>query len=114
MCKGQPARSPAKVAPGKTENRDHFSDSANTLRVQLWREEHPRYWCRKNEVLGYPITDELAQIVGQLALQDTIDSRIHLLIGIISHLSKDALQDTIAKEMRRLIMTGRGILEGIT
>ena len=45
-----------------------------------------------------------------VALQDTIDTRLALEIGIISQLTGAALQDTIAKEIRRLMLRGYAIL----
>jgi len=41
-----------------------------------------------------------------------IDTHLALKIGIISHLSGATLQDTIAKEMRRLTLLGHAILRG--
>jgi hypothetical protein len=50
----------------------------------------------------------------EFALQDTIDTQFYLWAGLISYLSGSALQDTIAKEMRRFMIQGRGILRNNT
>jgi hypothetical protein len=50
----------------------------------------------------------------EFALQDTMDTQFYLWAGLISYLSGSALQDTIAKEMMRFMMHGRGILGNTT
>ncbi|MEN9661768.1 MAG: hypothetical protein RL324_717 [Verrucomicrobiota bacterium] len=58
------------------------------------------------------LTPALAEVMRYVALQDTIDTRFALEIGLIAEVSGAALQDTIAKEIRRLIMRGYAILRG--
>jgi hypothetical protein len=39
-----------------------------------------------------------------------IDTHFSLVVGLASYLTRSALQDTIASEMRRLMLLGHGIL----
>ena len=99
----------------KNGGKIYFSGQENTDRVRNWRDRHPRYWKRKHrcEDVGkaaFKLTKTLAAILRYVALQDTIDTRLALEIGIISELSGAALQDTIAKEIRRLMLRGYAIL----
>lgn len=99
----------------KNGGQRYFDGSQNIERVQGWRREHPRYWKRirastRSRCNGFTLTKELAATLRYVALQDTIDTRLALEIGIISQLSGAALQDTIAKEVRRLMLRGYAIL----
>jgi hypothetical protein len=60
----------------------------------------------------FELTKALAAAVRYVALQDTIDTRFALEIGLISRVSGVALQDTIAKEIHRLTLRGYAILRG--
>jgi hypothetical protein len=92
-------------------NRDHFKGRENVDRVRDWRKAHPAYWQKKGRLPGLNIKKEMASILREVALQDSIDTHLALLIGLISHLSNLALQDTIAFEIRRLMLLGHGILQ---
>lgn len=86
-------------------------------RVREWRKRHPQYWKRvrrsgRQQLAAFRLTRSLAAALKGLALQDTIDTRLALEIGIISRLSGAALQDTIAKEIRATILRGNAILRG--
>lgn len=102
----------------KNGGRKYFDGKENTERVRTWRHRHPRYWRRKTRVQrsrrnGFVFTRRLASVLRYVALQDTIDTHLALKIGIISHLSGATLQDTIAKELRRLMLRGHAILRGL-
>ena len=60
----------------------------------------------------FRLTSKLAAVVRSVALQDTIDTVLALQIGLISRLTGAALQDTIARKMRALILRGNAILQG--
>lgn len=95
----------------------YFLDSNAKDRVQSWRKTHPRYWRKKSaekrvKQPKYVLTKSLKAILGDVALQDSIDTNLPLKIGIISHLAGSALQDVIAKEIRRLMFRGHAILRG--
>jgi hypothetical protein len=99
----------------KNGGRKYYGGKENTDRVRTWRQQHPRYWRRETRVQrsrrhGFVLTKRLASVLRYVALQDSIDTHLALTIGIISHLSGAALQDTIAKELRRLMLRGHAIL----
>ena len=78
--------------------------------MQLWRNAHPGYWKRKIRVGRYEVRGKLADMVREFALQDMIDTHFSLVVGLVSYLTQSALQDTIASEIRRLMLLGHGIL----
>lgn len=100
----------------KNGGKDYFSGATSLSRVRDWRQKHPQYWRKKtdqeNGVSGAIISKKLATVLRYVALQDTIDTNLALKIGIVSHLTGSALQDTIAKEIRRLMLRGHAILRG--
>ena len=101
----------------KNGGRKYFGGKENTERVRTWRERNPRYWRRKTRRPrvnrgGFVLTKRLSSMLRYVALQDTIDTHLALTIGIISHLSSATLQDTIANELRRLMLRGHAILRG--
>lgn len=103
----------------KRSNRDHFKGKENVDRVRTWREAHPHYWRHRRarqraRRAGFSLGKKLYAIARKLALQDTIDTQFSLVVGLVSHLSGRALQDTIAIEIRRLILLGHGILRQTT
>ena len=53
-------------------------------------------------------------MVRDYALQDMMDTQFSLVIGLVSYLTQSALQDTIASEIRRLMLLGHGILTQTT
>ena len=86
-------------------------------RVRTWRQDNPQYWKKKvggkrAQETEFVVTKKLRAILRDVALQDLIDTNLALKIGIISHLTGTALQDVIAKEIRRLMLRGHAILQG--
>ncbi len=71
---------------------------------------NPGYWRRKQRVGRYEVRGKFADLIREFALHDMIDAQFSLVVGLISYLSKTALHDTIASELRRLILIGHGIL----
>lgn len=103
----------------KNGGRKYFKGGENTERVRAWRKRNPHYWRRETRVRnlkrnGFRLSKRLAAALRFVALQDSIDANLALKIGIISELSGAALQDSIAKELRRLILRGHAILRGKT
>lgn len=101
----------------KNGGRRYFGGKENTERVRTWRHRNPRYWRRESRVQRskrnrFVLTKSLSSVLRYVALQDTIDTHLALKIGIISHVSGATLQDTIAKELRRLMLRGHAILRG--
>ena len=86
-------------------------------RVRDWRRDHPRYWRRAERTKiraggRMVVTKQLAAALRYVALQNTIDPHLALGIGIISQLTGGALQNSIAAEIRRLMLRGYAILRG--
>lgn len=95
----------------------YFAGKENADRVRAWREQNPGYWRRatrmqRSKLNSFVLTKRLAAALRYGALQDTIDAHLALKIGMISELTGTALQDTIAKELRRLMLRGHAILRG--
>lgn len=116
-CKHASKASARKRWLRKNGGRKYFGGKQNIERVRLWRQRNPRYWrrntrMRRSGLNGFMLTKRLASMLRLVALQDTIDTNLALKIGIISHLSGATLQDTIAKELRRLMLRGHAILRG--
>lgn len=89
----------------RSTGKDHFCGWENVARVREWRKRHPQYWQRTRRHQGrrsgkFRLTRKLAAVLRCGALQDTIDRRLALEIGMISRLSGAALQDAIAREIR--------------
>ena len=82
--------------------------------MQDWRSAHPGYWHRRTKIGRHLVAGKLAEVVREFALQDVIDTHFSLVVGLVSHLTGDALQDEIANEIRRLIFLGHGILNPST
>ena len=95
----------------------YFAGKKRLGKVRAWRKRNPQYWKRSRRHQGarsgeIRLTRQLAAVLRRVALQDTIDTRLALEIGIISRLSGAALQDAIAREIRATILRGYAILRG--
>lgn len=101
----------------RSGGKNHFCGWENVTRVREWRQRHPQYWKRTHRHKGtrsgkFRLTRKLAAVLRSGALQDTIDTRLALEIGMISRLSGVALQDAIAREIRATMLRGYAILRG--
>jgi hypothetical protein len=101
----------------KNGGKSYYLGNHNTDRVRDWRRQHPHYWKKSRRIrragrADFVLTKALAAAVRFVALQDSIDTRFALEIGLISRVSGAALQDTIAKEIHRLTLRGYAILRG--
>jgi hypothetical protein len=102
----------------KNGGKKYFEGHENTERVRTWRDQHPKYWRRDGRVQRsrrkkFGLSKSLSAALRYVALQDMIDTHLALKIGIISELTGATLQDTIAKEIRRLMLRGYAILRRI-
>jgi len=92
------------------KNRDYFSDPANVIRVQQWRQQNPGYWKRKKSKDPTSLIEGTLQetlstktVTGkwfssdlmQNALQDSLSAKTLVIIGFDIQLKKTALQDII-------------------
>jgi len=101
----------------KNGGRKYFEGRDNAERVRLWRRRNPRYWLRESRVKSirearFRLTKRLAAALRFVALQDSIDTQLALKIGIISHVTGATLQDSIARQLRCLMLRGNAILRG--
>jgi hypothetical protein len=121
----------------KPQNRCYFRGPENVERVRRWREHHPGYWRKKRSPPADALQDlapiELSQIepvtlneggliAGDFtvdeaprparadALQDLASVQVPLLVGVVSLLVGDALQDRFALFARELIDRGKRVL----
>jgi hypothetical protein len=99
----------------KNGGKSYYISHSSRDRVAEWRKKNPGYWRRSDKKRrgnqsDFVITKELKSALRLVALQDSIDTHLPLIIGLISRISKSALQDSIAKELRQIMMLGRGIL----
>ena len=67
-------------------------------RVRQWRRRHPGYWRKKNAVEP------------EAALQDLASCQVPLLVGVVSLLIGEALQDRFAHFARELVDRGKRVL----
>lgn len=106
----------------KKENKDVFKGSANVQRVQEWRRQNPGYWKRdKNQIPLQDVAFSQSAVNKQdtennnsrakSALQDLANSQLFLITGLIAHLTGDALQDSVVKNMRSFIFKGQSLLD---
>lgn len=89
--------------------------------MKAWREANPGYWRRPESPAGAPTPDRacgLQQLLRDFALQDTCrplqdswNPQIAALLGILAWLRGSALQETIAADLREIMLTGYAILE---
>lgn len=104
----------------RSENEDYFRGAGNVERVRAWRAAHPGYWRKKRAVAGEPLQEtcraqgaageEVATPGVSDALQDACLLQPALLVGLISVLTGDSLQEDIAASARRFLTRGEDIL----
>jgi hypothetical protein len=119
------------------QNRTYFRGPESVERVRRWRERHPGYWRKKarrrptalqdlapSEVSPVePLTappgglaggdlsaSEPSGSAGAGALQDLAGLQVPLLVGVVSLLLGDALQDRFAEVARQLVDRGKRVL----
>ena len=98
----------------KPENQDYFRGELNVKRVQEWRRKNPEYWRRKKckNALQDPLTSQPLEKTEKIvkphtiALQDLTRSQHIVLMGLITMICGNALQDDIANTLQHLRKTG--------
>ncbi len=106
----------------KPENQDYFRGLENTRRVQQWRLENPGYGARGRGRKKVALQDSLerAETIDHQpgketatgdALQETYFSQHSVIVGFISVLTGQTLQDDIAKTTKALAERGMDILK---
>jgi hypothetical protein len=119
------------------QNRTYFRGPENVERVRRWRERHPGYWRKKGGARPDALQDlapgevsplepltanpgglaggdlsasEPSGSAGADALQDLAGVQVPLLVGVVSLLLGDALQDRFAEVARQLVDRGKRVL----
>jgi hypothetical protein len=119
------------------QNRRYFRGPEHVERVRRWRARHPGYWRKKagkrppalqdlapsevspvepltanpaGRAQGHLSASEPSGSVGAGALQDLADLQVPLLVGVVSLLLGDALQDRFAEVARQLVDRGKRVL----
>jgi hypothetical protein len=111
---------------GKPENRDYFRGRENVERVRQWRAAHPGYWKRsgnkKPRAAGRlqdscPVqaADNKQVMRSEIsttpdALQEISGMQSTVLVGLISSLTGDTLQEDIVARVRLFSSRGQDIL----
>ena len=103
---------------GKTYHRGE----AGIHRVREWRAAHPGYWRRKDSLgtadaeLPCDLREMLAPFSRE-TLQDSWSPHVVALVGLIARLCRPrggrALQDSIARELREIMVAGDAILASL-
>ena len=101
-----------------SKGRDYFRGSANRIRVQAWRKDHPGYGSSRRQRQGalqdhcltqtiVPAEDKLP--LDSRALQDFLVTQGLVLTGLVAQLAGSPLQDVVASVLQQLILTGQQI-----
>ena len=104
----------------KPENRDYFRCPENVTRVQQWRKVNPGYSKKNQNTLQEPLSGQDTVNIDDTnelefsALQDLLNQQPSVLIGLIANFTGLALQDDIAKTIRRLQQLGQDIINPAT
>ncbi len=119
-CQSARKKKSQKKWSSKKENKDYFKGENCVKKTQEWRKQNPGYW--KHDKKQTPLQDvafsqstENKQDVDinnsgeKSALQDLANSQLYLVMGLIAHLTGDALQDSVVKSMRSFIFKGQSL-----
>jgi hypothetical protein len=108
----------------KPENENHFRGPENSQRVTEWRSRNPGYWRNGKLAAKRPLQDlcsgqvahneEVTEKTSTYTLQDLLLTEAALIVGLISMMTGDALQDDIALTILGLRRKGQDILSGNT
>ena len=103
-----------------TGNGAYHEGPISSARVREWRIANPGYWRRKKTVSVGGGASDLAAVLRVFALQDTCGAlqdswppQVVALVGIIARLGGDALQETIARDLREIMVSGNAILAAL-
>ena len=83
----------------RPENENYFRGPDNSRRVKQWRKRHPGYWRKKESSAQTP-------------LQEVFLMQPAVVVGLISMMTGNSLQEDIALTARVLVRKGRDILQG--
>src|SRR5215469_16295020 len=105
----------------RPENQNYFRGPENSRRVKEWRKRHPGYWRKKKTPVQVPLqevcqeqvapNEEVSSERTSDALQEVLLKQPAVVVGLISMMTGNSLQEDIAATARVLIRKGQDILE---
>jgi hypothetical protein len=100
-----------------TGNGSYHAGPVSSDRVQEWRKANPGYWRRKKRRDNDAPPVDLAAVLRELALQDSCGAlqdswpaHLAATLGLIAWLRGSALQETIARDFREIMVEGNALL----
>jgi hypothetical protein len=104
----------------RAENQNYFRGPENSRRVKEWRKRNPGYWRKRKSAVQSPLqevcqeqvtpNEEVKSEKTSDALQEVFLMQPAVVVGLISILTGDSLQEDIAQTARVLVRKGRDIL----
>src|SRR6516225_7859132 len=82
----------------RPENENYFRGPDNSRRIKQWRKRNPGYWRKKKSSAHTP-------------LQEVCQEQLAVVVGLISMMTGNSLQEDIAETARVLVRKGRDILQ---
>jgi hypothetical protein len=105
----------------RPENQNYFRGPENSRRVKEWRKRNPGYWRKKKTLVQVPLqevceervapNEEVSSEKRSDALQEVFLMQPAVVVGLISMMTGNALQEDIVATARVLIRKGQDILE---
>jgi hypothetical protein len=103
------------------KGRAYHGGSVAISRVRDWRKEHPQYWrSRADTTDAASGATNLRAVLAEFfnrdscdALQDSWPTQVVALVGIVAWLRGGALQDTIAVDVKEIMVAGNDLLRSL-
>jgi hypothetical protein len=105
----------------RPENQNYFRGPENSRRVKEWRKRNPGYWRKKKTLVQVPLqevcheqvapNEEVSSEKTSDALQEVFLMQPAVVVGLISMMTGNSLQEDIVATARVLIRKGQDILE---
>jgi hypothetical protein len=105
----------------RPENQNYFRGRENSQRVKDWRKRHPGYWRKKKASVQVPLQEdcqgqvppreEVTSEKRSCALQEVLLMQPAVVVGLISMMTGNSLQEDIVATARVLVRKGRDILD---
>jgi hypothetical protein len=105
----------------RPENQNYFRGPENSRRVKEWRKRNPGYWRKKKSPIQVPLQEDCPEQVApnegvssertSVTLQEVLLMQPAVVVGLISMMTGNSLQEDIAATARVLIRKGQDILE---
>jgi hypothetical protein len=105
----------------RPENQNYFRGPENSRRVKEWRKRNPGYWRKSEPAVQLPLQEVCQEQVAENegvnsekasdALQEVLLMQPAVVVGLISMMTGNSLQEDIVATARVLIRKGQVILE---